>query len=88
MITLYSKPHCTFCEKAKHWLTKNGIAFQAIDISIDEAAKEFIVAEGHKTVPQIYYNGKILVEGGYTGLSSYEPEQLKEMINDAAAKSL
>ena len=88
MLTLYSKPNCTFCEKAKHWLTKNGVPFQAIDVSIDEEAKAFIVAEGHKTVPQIYYNGKILVEGGYTGLSSYEPEQLKEMINDAAAKSL
>ena len=88
MITLYSKPNCTFCEKAKHWLTKNGIPFAAIDITIDEEAKDFIVAEGHKTVPQIYLNGKILVEGGYTGLSNQEPEQLKEMINDAAAKSL
>ena len=87
MITLYSKPHCTFCEKAKHWLIKNGIAFEAIDISSDESAREFIMAEGHKTVPQIYLNGKILVEGGYTGLSKHEPEQLKEMI-DAAAKSL
>ena len=53
------------------------------EVKIDEVpeAREFIVAEGHKTVPQIYYNGKLLVEGGYQGLARQGAEffnQLKE----------
>jgi glutaredoxin len=88
MITLYSKPDCVFCEKAKRWLIKNCIAFEAVDISISPDAKQFVLDQGHKSVPQIYFNNRILVEGGYTGLSNCEPEQLKEMIKNAVTESL
>lgn len=81
MITLYSKPNCPYCENAKAWLTKNEIAYEVINIAEDSAARDFIVAEGHKTVPQIYVKTKILVEGGYTGLSKCDPAELKERIN-------
>jgi glutaredoxin len=86
MITLYSKPNCVYCDKAKTWLVKYGVPFEAIDISIDEAAKQFVVNQGHKTVPQIYFNNTVLIEGGYTGLSKCDPTHLKEMIQNATAK--
>ena len=81
MITLYSKPNCPYCENAKAWLTKNEIPYETINIAEDSAARDFIIAEGHKTVPQIYVKTKILVEGGYTGLSKCDPAELKERIN-------
>jgi len=37
-----------------------------------------LVSEGHKTVPQIYYNSKLLVEGGYSGLSKLSLNELQE----------
>jgi glutaredoxin len=86
MITLYSKPNCVYCDKAKVWLAKYGFPFEAIDISVDEEARQFVVNQGHKSVPQVYVNDTILIEGGYTGLSKYEPTQLKEIIQNATAK--
>jgi glutaredoxin len=69
MITVYSKNNCPFCVKAKYLLDQNGITFEEIKIDETPEAREFVMAEGHRTVPQIYQNGKLLVEGGYQGLA-------------------
>jgi glutaredoxin len=74
MLTVYSKNNCPFCVKAKHLLETKGIAYQEIKIDETPEAKEFVVAEGHRTVPQIYKDGKLLVEGGYQGLVKQEEE--------------
>lgn len=78
MLTIYSKNHCAFCDQAKSLLASKNIAFEEIKIDEDPAAREFIVAEGHRTVPQIYKDGKLFVEGGFTGLRKLSDEQLKE----------
>jgi glutaredoxin len=87
MITLYSKPNCPYCDRAKIWLEKNGIPYNTIDVSEDTASLDFIKSQGHKTVPQIYFENKLLVEGGYTGLNKQDPETLKRQIGleDVAA---
>lgn len=69
MITVYSKNNCPFCVKAKYLLEQKGIAFEEIKIDEKPEAREFVMAEGHRTVPQIYQDGKLLVEGGYQGLA-------------------
>jgi glutaredoxin 3 len=74
MITVYSKNNCPYCVQAKNLLTARGVTFQEVKIDEDAEAKEFIVKEGHRTVPQIYQDGKLLVEGGYTGLAKQLPE--------------
>jgi glutaredoxin len=51
----------------------------------DANALEFIKSMGHKTVPQIYFNGAVLVEGGYTGLTKQDPDFLRETINQKDA---
>ena len=81
MITLYSKPNCPYCDQAKAWLTKNEIEYNVLDISKDTEAREFLINSGHKTVPQIYVGNQLLVEGGFTGLSKRDPQQLKEELN-------
>lgn len=70
MIKIYSKPNCIYCVKAKNWLDRNGFPYQTIDVTEDKEAKQFFLNAGHTTVPQIYFNDKLLVEGGYTGLNA------------------
>ena len=70
MLTVYSKNNCPFCIKAKYLLETKGIAFEEVKIDETPEARDFVVAAGHRTVPQIYQDGKLLVEGGYQGLAS------------------
>jgi glutaredoxin len=82
MITLYSKPNCPFCDSAKIWLEKNDLQYTTVDVMEDAEALSFIKSRGHKTVPQIYLNGELFVEGGFTGLSKQDPEILRERMKE------
>jgi len=79
MITVYSKNNCPYCEQAKGLLKLKGIDFEVVKIDEDSAAREFMLSEGHRTVPQIYQDGKLLVEGGYTGLAKQSPEFFNQL---------
>lgn len=74
MITVYSKNNCPFCQQAKNLLTRKGVQFEEVNIDLDADAKRFIIGEGHRTVPQIYSDGKVLVEGGFQGLKDQPDE--------------
>ena len=81
MIIIYSKKFCPYCVQAKHLLNVSGIAFTEVNVEEVPEAKEFLISEGHRTVPQLYKDGKLLVEGGYMGLASQDEEffnKLKE----------
>lgn len=77
MITLYSKTVCPYCVNAKNYLKSKNIEFREINIEQDAEAREFILAEGHRTVPQIYYGGRLLIEGGWTGLSKMSADEIR-----------
>ena len=79
MITVYSKANCPFCVQAKNLLTLKGVTYEEVRIDQSSEAREFIVGEGHRTVPQIYQNGKLLVEGGFQGLSK-QPEEFFQQL--------
>jgi len=81
MLTMYSKNNCPFCVQAKNLLTLKNIPFTEIKIDENLSAKEFILSEGHRTVPQIYRGNKLFVEGGFQGLSKLTEEQIKEKLN-------
>ena len=81
MITVYSKNNCPFCVQAKNLLTLKGIQYEEINIEENPDARTFILEQGHRTVPQIYKDGKLLVKGGYQGLSKLTEEELKERTN-------
>lgn len=74
MITVYSKNNCPFCVQAKNLLRMKGVEFQEVKIDEDQQAREFIVQQGHRTVPQIYKDGSLLVEGGYQGLAKQDAD--------------
>ena len=78
MITVYTKDFCPYCDGAKAYLKKIGEEYKEINITKDEKLREWMKTQGHKTVPQIYYRDKLLVEGGYTGLTQLHPSDIQE----------
>jgi glutaredoxin 3 len=79
VITVYSKANCPFCDQAKSLLEARGVAYEEVRIDTDMDARAFVVNQGHRSVPQIYKDGQIFVEGGFQGLQKLTPEQLVEM---------
>ena len=81
MLTVYSKANCPFCDQAKNLLKLKNIEFEEVRVDLVPEAREFIVNEGHRTVPQIYKDGKVFVQGGYQGLARLAESELKEKAN-------
>jgi glutaredoxin 3 len=81
MLKVYSKDNCPFCLQAKAFLEKKGIDFEEVRVDQNSQAREFIVNAGHRTVPQIYQDGKLFVEGGFQGLTKLTEDQLKEKLS-------
>lgn len=65
-VVVYSKNMCGYCVQAKNWLKNKGIEYKEINIEEQPEAREFVINEGHRTMPQIYIDGKSM--GGYTEL--------------------
>jgi glutaredoxin-like protein NrdH len=53
MITVYTKPACVQCEQTKKLLTKNGLEFETVDITVDTAAFDKVVALGFQAAPVV-----------------------------------
>ena len=91
MITVYSKNNCAYCVQAKNYLSSKNINFREINIEQDPDAREFIIKQGLRTMPQIFMDGKIFVEGGWAGLSKMTAEDILseiELRNSLADQSL
>jgi len=80
MLTVYSKNHCPYCEKAKNLLSNNGIEFKIVNIDEDPESREWLIGQGHRSAPQIYKDDQLFVEGGYQGLVKLSKEQLQEKL--------
>ena len=87
MLTVYSKNNCPFCDKAKYLLSTKGIDFQEVKIDEDLEARDWLVAQGHRTAPQIYFGTELFVEGGYQGLAKLTDEELHQRLGDSIANN-
>jgi glutaredoxin len=67
---------------AKQYLEKHEFEFETVDITENDSARAFLLSEGHRTMPQIYHNGTLLVEGGGQALTRLQPETVRELIGD------
>lgn len=56
-ITVFSKPGCPFCKKAKALLTEKGLQFEELELGKDITLTAFKAITNADTVPQIYING-------------------------------
>lgn len=70
-IRLFIKPYCGWCHKAERWLEEQGVAYERIDVTADEAAyDEMIRLSRQDLVPVLDADGKVLADFG--------PEQLAD----------
>ena len=53
MVTVYTKPACIQCEQTKKLLTKNGVSFTIVDISVDTKAYDMVVDMGFQSAPVV-----------------------------------
>lgn len=83
MLTVYSKNHCPFCDKAKHLLTQKNIPFTVVNIDEDRDAREWLIDQGHRTAPQLYLDDKLFVEGGYQGLAKLSDDEIQQRLGDS-----
>ena len=70
-ITVYSKPSCVFCDKAKALLTRLGHEYEEKMVTKDLSLQELFEALGKqvRTIPQIVIDGKHI--GGYNELTEH-----------------
>jgi glutaredoxin 3 len=84
MITIYSKPSCTFCDQAKALLDSRGVEFKELILDVgqeQDPAKTYVSVASLKekvptarTVPQIFKGDYHI--GGYTELRQFLESQL------------
>lgn len=53
MVTLFTKPGCVQCVATYRKLTTKGVAFETVDISVNEEALEFVKSLGYSQVPVV-----------------------------------
>ena len=68
-ITVYSKPACMQCKATEKALAKAGLEFTTVDISMDEEARDYVMALGYVQAPVVEANGE--------HWSGFRPDRIK-----------
>lgn len=69
-ITVYTKPNCQQCKATYRALTKAGLEYNTVDVTVDPAGRERVEALGYQQLPVVEVAG----EGHWSG---YRPERVK-----------
>ena len=68
-ISLFSKPGCQYCAKAKADLKKAGLEFEEVVLGRDASITTLRAMTGEETAPQVFIGGKYI--GGSEALEAY-----------------
>ena len=68
-ITVYSKPACMQCKATEKALKKAGLEYTTVDISMDEEARDYVMAFGYVQAPVVEAHGE--------HWSGFRPERIK-----------
>ena len=68
-ITLFTKPGCGHCAKAKALLQERGLVFDEISVGRDASQRALRAVTGEATVPQVFVGGKRI--GGADALAAH-----------------
>jgi glutaredoxin-like YruB-family protein len=72
-VKIYSTPTCPFCIRAKLFLKDNNVAFEDVDVSINQAAaEEMIRKSGQMGVPLLDIDGELIV--------GFDKEKIKQTL--------
>lgn len=67
-VTLFTRPGCPHCVRAKEMLDKKGMSYEEIVLGEDITTKSLQAVTGAATVPQVFINGKHI--GGADALAA------------------
>ncbi|MBU2969681.1 glutathione peroxidase [Pseudoalteromonas sp. C2R02] len=68
-VSMFTKPGCQFCQKAKDLLTEKSVSFEEIVLGQDASFTSLKAITGNDTVPQVFIAGKHI--GGSEALEKY-----------------
>ena len=69
MLMLYTQDRCGYCDILKGKLDAWGQQYAETNIMYDQKALIFMKKAGHRTVPQLYYDGRDMLKGESTVLT-------------------
>ncbi|MBE9114799.1 glutathione peroxidase [Lusitaniella coriacea LEGE 07157] len=69
IVSLFTKPGCPFCARAKKALNDRGMAYEEIILGRDATTRSIKAITGETTVPQVFINGERI--GGSEALEDY-----------------
>ena len=69
MVTVYTLPDCVQCNMTKKLMEREGIAYESVDLSQDEAAMEMVRGLGYQAAP--------VVVAGDVHWSGFRAERIK-----------
>jgi len=81
MFTIYSKNNCPFCVQAKQRLKDGGWDYEEINVEENTEARDWLIEQGARTMPQIYHNGKVFCEG-YAGFQKMTDTEINEKLGN------
>lgn len=76
-VTVYTKPACVQCNATSKALDKQGITYEMVDISLDDEARDYVMALGHLQAP--------VVVAGDDHWSGFRPDRIKALAGATAA---
>ncbi|MDO5454854.1 MAG: glutaredoxin-like protein NrdH [Corynebacterium sp.] len=75
-ITLYTKPACVQCNATQKALDRAGLDYTMVDVSVDDEAREYVLALGYLQAPVVEVNGE--------HWSGFRPERIRDLAAQAA----
>ena len=76
-ITVYTKPACVQCNATKKALDRAGLDYNLVDISVDDEARDYVMALGYVQAPVVEANGE--------HWSGFLPDRIKGLASLAAS---
>ena len=76
-ITVYTKPACVQCNATKKALDRAGLDDSLVDLSVDDEARDYVMALGYVQAPVVEANGE--------HWSGFRPDRIKGLASVAAS---
>ena len=75
-ITVYTKPACVQCNATQKALDRAGLAYTTVDVSVDDEARDYVLALGYLQAPVVEADGE--------HWSGFRPDRIKNLAAQAA----
>jgi glutaredoxin 3 len=77
---VYTRNGCGGCNQVKDFLKKLDIVFVELNVDQDQLALEKLYRDGHRFVPQIYADNKLLIAGGWKTVKTMRRDEILDRL--------